>query len=294
VSELTIPLVAEPKLRASLRRLYPEYAPIVQAWLIAEPDVSLPPLYDRTLPIFNDAAAQEAAFTHSLETLQSRHPTMAWEAKPPLGSLDKGIYNRTLKSGTPSETHFNTMYNLPDGAVVEYRHNGSVKVLGNLTTVVAHEGLLDVELWEDSTHVVLETRPGLRLRVYDNQTIIVVGRDDLEEDLADGSPNELRVERGVTSPPSAVLDGRPSDTMVPEALQRFGYGDGGHTERTRRAEPLLARWRALASPEDQARIAAFWLGHPHPVLATAGLAIAVEANALLTTPAVAGVRRVHA
>jgi hypothetical protein len=37
------------------------------------------------------------------------------------------------------------------------------------------------------------------------------------------------------------------------------------------AAPLVRRWQALRSAADQRRIAAFWLGHPHPVLATAGL-----------------------
>jgi hypothetical protein len=35
---------------------------------------------------------------------------------------------------------------------------------------------------------------------------------------------------------------------------------------------LAARWRALESAADRARITAFWLGHHCPVLATAGLA----------------------
>jgi hypothetical protein len=38
-------------------------------------------------------------------------------------------------------------------------------------------------------------------------------------------------------------------------------------------ERLVARWSALTSPEDRQRIGAFWLGHPHPTLAAAGLAV---------------------
>jgi hypothetical protein len=54
----------------------------------------------------------------------------------------------------------------------------------------------------------------------------------------------------------------------------------GHQEELFRERPLhhdschqklWERWRSLADPEDQQRIAHFWIGHPHPVLSQLGL-----------------------
>jgi hypothetical protein len=61
------------------------------------------------------------------------------------------------------------------------------------------------------------------------------------------------------------------DNLVPVHAQNAKVP---HVDTSGDPSSLLARWRALRSASDRARIAAFWLGHRHPVLAAAGLQIA--------------------
>jgi hypothetical protein len=46
---------------------------------------------------------------------------------------------------------------------------------------------------------------------------------------------------------------------------------------------LLRRWRNLPSDVDRARVATYWLGHPHPILAELGMRV-FSAIQLPTTP----------
>jgi hypothetical protein len=47
-------------------------------------------------------------------------------------------------------------------------------------------------------------------------------------------------------------------------------------ERTLSRLVLLERWRAIPSAEDRARVATFWLGHPHSVLSSLGLMLTAQ------------------
>jgi hypothetical protein len=100
----------------------------------------------------------------------------------------------------------------------------------------------------------LATRPGALQALVDRQGI------DHGEILADGSPAEL------TCTPTRK-------GSVPSLHQRDTQDEPATNIRNAQCQALVRRWQALTDPADRERIAAFWLGHPHPVLAAAGLAL---------------------
>jgi hypothetical protein len=69
-----------------------------------------------------------------------------------------------------------------------------------------------------------------------------------------------------------------TSSIIPDALQK---GDISSTPviQMHQRDRLLERWRKLPAPEDRERIAGFWFGHPHPILAAAGLATFAAINA---------------
>jgi hypothetical protein len=81
----------------------------------------------------------------------------------------------------------------------------------------------------------------------------------MEEILADGTGDNLSVARTKAG-------------VVPRAIQTTVVAGMYSVDRAPLREKLLTRWRALATDDDRARVAQFWLGHPHPILAAAGMA----------------------
>jgi hypothetical protein len=311
--EPIIPLVRHPELRAALRRLYPEYPAIIQAWLIAEPGAPLPELADYTLPIFTDTAAQEASFKAQLKDLREAYPEMQWKASPPFRTTRRTSVERTLVCDTryfDDTDRAEILQELPADAVTSYLYDRPIDhydpdELGAVrATVVRHGGLLEVEHKDGAINIRFEDRTGLFLDVNyddDDTSSVHIGRMELPEVLADGSPTFLLGDRipADHSPIEAITSHQitshqtphapaahtapqtnpqtdPQTRTVPQGIQPYfqplshPQGNPIHVQR------LLTRWRALQDDGDRRRIADFWLGHPHPTLATAGLALFTE------------------
>jgi hypothetical protein len=271
MSETAIALVEDPELRASLRLLYPEYHPTVQAYLIAEPGAPLPALVDYSLPIFTSVEARDASLVQSLEILQRQYPESGWTVEPfrVLRGEARGL-TRPDPNGTGSY-RAQLGQALPDGSVIEHRFtpDSGGALNEDLLFVVGYGGLLRVDLGQQRT-VGLDTDEGLYLHVGSRVAqgasrpgrVAFVGREELEEILADGSPDALSVQSYDSAEPPPIL--------VPSSTQVTRHDEDVPSDED--VDILLRRWHRLPTPADQARVTQFWLGHPHPVLAAAGLA----------------------
>jgi hypothetical protein len=276
MSTIEISLVQDPALRESLRRLYPEYEPTIQAWLIAEPGAPLPDLVDFTLPIFTDVAAQESSFDHSLDFLQRNYPDMQWVANPRLGIACYGSTLREIECRSRKRSaHDEGLQALPAYSVIEYRPNPT-RQRDTLVGVVFHHGQFRATATRDGVDMALTTHDGLEIVVKKDGGATIAHRSVVDGLLADGSDTGLVATRTSTS-------------IVPVAVQSVDISDWSKDLIALDCETLLTRWRALTSREDQARIAAFWMGHRHPVLAAAGLITlaALATGEVATCPGIA-------
>jgi hypothetical protein len=124
--------------------------------------------------------------------------------------------------------------------------------------------------------MALTTHDGLEIVVKKDGGATIAHRSVVDGLLADGSDTGLVATRTSTS-------------IVPVAVQSVDISDWSKDLIALDCETLLTRWRALTSREDQARIAAFWMGHRHPVLAAAGLITlaALATGEVATCPGIA-------
>jgi hypothetical protein len=268
MSKVTFPLVEDAELRASLRRLYPEYTPTVQAILIAEPGAPLPDLVDYSLPVFTSATKRAQSLEHALKLLQTRHPEMTWVSRDLSGEPELSLH-----SDKDRDIH-EVLTTLPDGAVTRYSHTLRKGHATHLSLTgqggiirLATAGWLQV-LEGDHMSLGID-KAGARDRL--------IYAEECVEVLADGSPQTLCVDhdrslapvRGRS--PYAPLPVRAraqqdnQDVSLLPSAREIRHWDAARAR-------LVQRWEALADPADRARITSFWLGHPHPILAAAGLA----------------------
>jgi hypothetical protein len=287
MSTVEIPLVTDPVLRNSLRLLYPEYASTIRAWLIAEPGVPLPPLVDQNASLWTDLAAQVEALDRTLVLLQARYPEMQWSATGAVRARNGGEQRR-LTTGAIGSSNIWEPDMLPAGAVLEYHYIKGTERDQYTVTVVAHDGILQCSTTTDSpTHCFFTSMPPLT--IDDGYTIgeDIVSRiidptsaDDVGECAAESDPRSDAALADSTTEVLAdgsqpyLLVNKTNEGIIPHTLQPFDQ-EGLHRrqEIAYQRDRLLWRWHQLDSCDDRARIANFWLGHPHPVLAAAGLAI---------------------
>jgi hypothetical protein len=257
-------LVADPALLQSLRKLYREYHPTIQAWLIPEPGAPLPPLVDPTLPLFQGAGALDHSFTRSLRLLQRRHPEMKWNATRTdtfHGSIERGLSCVSVPSA-----RLHAIITLPKHSVTSYRAPASPWADELITAdITLHDGVLQFSRLGKKATYLFRADGGLDIRHYDTPPAVNVSRWIAGEVLADGTGDDLVVVDGSTAPTPC-----PTQPVSPEG---WSPDDPAACQ-----ERLLARWGRLSSPKDRARIATFWLGHEHPILAAAGLIIATKAQ----------------
>jgi hypothetical protein len=319
--------VEDPILRESLRRLYPEYQPIIQAWLIAEPWAPLPSLADRRLMKKGKVPEIEAGLQESLQRMQAQHPDMHWTVHERRGYNERLF--RDLACDIPSDpasdpttepsytpisersdaysddytiTQAEALHTLPEGAIIGYTasasgqtpiiisrigHGGIVQAAGRSPVgmryaaygleLSAPEGPPLEEMTGTSTtrtlnvaaiqraaathhHIVEPPRPEQADTMYPGPSMDYT----YGEVLADGTPRELDCETVRTG----------AGAWSVPALQHIDYSNTPSRKiHAAQRDALLRRWSTLTSPEDRRHIAAFWLGHPHPVLAAAGMAL---------------------
>jgi hypothetical protein len=274
VAITTVPLVTDPDLRAALRQLYPECPPWARAWLIAPPEQALLPPDDTPEGERTITANLLAEMRETCEAINATAPRQPWQLHQnghitwigPDGSAFKHrtrhpkavgriITIRTFDPDGPRGSGLG-----PHVFEATWREaRGST-----LATIAAHAPLR----WAHYRGpITLHGHIGLDGRIAERR-LVIQSKEGLAEHgilgvpFADGSPGVLALTNGC---PLAEQQMRASITST-------DYQAG--------ARALLQRWHALSSNDARQRIAQFWLGHPHPALALAGLAIATD-NALL-------------
>jgi hypothetical protein len=98
-----------------------------------------------------------------------------------------------------------------------------------------------------------------RLRRHEDGSLL----DFLDAFYWDDSPEYVLADGTNTLKPANDGTVAPMQTMVQSDLEHSQSHDA-----------LLARYHKLPSDADRRRVAAYWLGHPHPLLAAVGLTIA--------------------
>jgi hypothetical protein len=291
--EIIIPLVEDAELRDSLRRLYPEVPPWIREWLIVEPGAPLPrPPYEivhryvespvllkeleDTCAAVNAAGPEEPWITHhdsyivwagpAHSGLADRQPHPQAEGRLVAFNLGRHPFPDPSEAAFPIAGVFQVAparLSLGLAGVSRYwRLEGTgLRIRGQ---ILESSQLALRHIQGDSVQHLRECgNPMVAANVEPSANLL----------MADGTGEELLLdEEGRPYAEEAILVADHLEAAITQELSRLA---------------LLRRWRALPSAADQVRIAAFWLGHPHPVLATAGLAVAAE------LPEVRSTRRQH-
>jgi hypothetical protein len=259
MAQVTIPLVQDPLTRRSLRKLYPELPAWAQRWAVATPD-RLPPLP----PGYHHAAwdSPQAAMAAMEDTCARSNPltpgagwTTRHELASPfskgwvahqiqdLSSLDSAVLEGMVTGWRAVDDVVDTLVVRHRGASLELTHRNSPRV--------------DIDLSRGQKTIFhaysMSNSRGL-VRLFSGDEVV----------FADGTPMEITTHN---HRPHAEQFDDPAE-YSPHLIAAC-------------ATALVTRWRALRSPTDQARIAGFWLGHPHPFLARAGMAVLTEQDTLL-------------
>jgi hypothetical protein len=254
MAHLDIPLVDDPVLRRSLRQLYRDLPGWIQRWTITTPGRGLPRPEGADRPEWQSAAAARAALQATCDAVNAAQPRARWTVQTERHRDEHAVW------AGPPDSHWNgtALHRAADGMILRCaitQKGGKESV--TLLTTQTHGTTLSLSAPE----------PRMTTWILGNQGRTINGtvapRDGhaaryvvFESIYADGTSYDLRLdERGKVQPTQTAVY----------------YTQGAELELARLAGPLLERWRAVPSAADRARIAQFWLGHPHPVLAAAGL-----------------------
>jgi hypothetical protein len=260
MSAISVTLVADPVLRRSLRRLYPELPEWAQRWAIATPGrpLPLPPAVNH--PAWGEAAAKEA-LQQTRDTVNATHPIAPWIIKRS-GPADEEF---AWVGPTKPDQQENVMHPAAAGGLLSY----------NVKTSRHGRHVDYVSVHTPHGQLALQRHPAGDLKWYlTRKTTDISGvlRDRVQDAsfflgdecvFGDGTDNDLRLaDHHVTPEQETPFT---TDTTVKNPMH---------------AQRLVDRWHRLTSADDRARISQFWLGHPHPVLAAAGLATVTQLQSL--------------
>jgi hypothetical protein len=256
MSTVFTPPVEDPALRRALRQLYPEVPLWMRRVLIPAPGPwpsPLPPLYQHLLDSADTVDVLER-LRQTRDHLEQLEPTARWEIA---SDQQGGIGRQILRNGLGPTT----WPRLPPGSLVAGQSNTHPQGVGKNLRTIYRGGTMHLGAYGDTgglTEWSVSYRVGacvfgVHHRRSSTGKIVVVDRElrigSRQIPMADGTSPGLG--------DHAPYD--PSDIAAashPEAIPE-----------------LMCRWQGVPRPEDQARIAQFWLGHPNPALAQAGLQV---------------------
>jgi hypothetical protein len=247
-------LATSPALRQALRQLYPEFPIWIRRFLALgheHPTVTLPP---RILAFFNDPSLARAHLDASVARLTATAPQQGWHVQP------KGEWQSIVDATGRHRI-------LPGGLVQGIAVDTSGRTWG--IRLASHHGLVTIS--RDTSRSELKQRFSIEWTPNLSHHESLLLSLFMDENRLFRMPN---YGAGVgTDPWPPFADGR--GHHIP---------DRGRTWDTRRppvtdvtsAERLAARWAAVRLAEHRTEILNFWLGHPHPTLAAAGMMIATH------------------
>jgi hypothetical protein len=278
MSYVHVPLVTNRQIRTALRLLYPEVPAWAREWLIVAPNKTLPTPPGTPEGARTKTATLLAELEDTCAAINATNPTKPW-------SLQQLHHVAWIGPANSQPTH-------------RARHAKAVGRIINIKTF-HHDGPKPVDgLGSDTFEVTLcdkhgrlVTRPpateALHWRIHYGKLIMNghVDRNGLEaerilhpdaeaDDILDHPSGAARADG--TASTLTLSKGKPT----PEQRVWAGGGPEVHNDTARE---LLRRWHALPSRNDKAIVTEFWLGHPHPALAAAGLAITTMSPMLLST-----------
>jgi hypothetical protein len=275
--EVAISLATNPELLGSLRKLYADLPPWVQAWIIAEPGAPLP----APPPAFVRSAFDRPALLTELEdtcaAVNATGPDHPWVVHQDPHIVWIGPAHSMLANRQPHPHAEGRLVAFNLGQLPHPHPRMDAFPMAGIFQV--SPGRLILNFHKMGVYWRFEC-PNLRVRGQ----ILAASQIGIRQLQGDGFPHlkeSIYPAVAVDVELSANLlmaDGTEEEIDLdeegrPYAEQSITVAD--HLEATITQElsrlALLRRWHALASAADQARIASFWLGHPHPVLAAAGM-----------------------